>query len=459
MRTPQSLHLRLFLPFFLALVTAVTLSWWIATSMLTQTLESRLGKQLQRATDVLIHSGFPLSRDLLQHLANLIDAEIALTGPQGDILLFTSNDPDLGRAILNNLQTVRDQKRPLLIQAGGTPYKLTAQALPESRDPRFSTVVIAASLGDIQSAAQRTALNLGLATLAGILFLAWVGHRITLSITNPVERLSRMADSIASGERDLHVALDQQNELGTLANALNRMTQRLKTYEQEIAERNRLAALGEMSARIAHEIRNPLTAMKLELQLLSESVQGAAKESTIALLAEVQRLELIAGSTLQAGRRPSAPALGSISLNDPVAEVLQLFKGQLSHRHIELDMDLAPALPTIRADCDWIKQILVNLLVNAADALPGGGRILVATCNNTSAETVTLTVADSGPGIPASRRANLFNSGASGKAGGFGIGLSLSRELTERLGGRIQLCQTHLQGACFKIDFPMENSS
>jgi len=425
--------------------------------MLTLSLEERLEDQLGHAGDVLAEGELPLTENLLQRLGRLLKAEIALIQPNGQLGPSTlGQDSELRASLTDRWHSGLQEGTTTFIQKRSTPFLVVTRTLPKARDSRYLAVAVAASLGDAREAGRRAAWWLGAAALLGILILAWVGHRIALSITQPMQELARMADRITAGDRTVRMHFSHAKELNVLADALNTMAQRLQVYEQEIAEQNRLAALGSMGARIAHEIRNPLTAIKLELQLLSESLPDQQRAMAGSLLDEVRRLELIAASALQAGQGTHL-SLKSTDLNSPVCEVAQLFKTQFKHRGIQLETISEDTLPGILVDPDRVKQILVNLLVNAGDALVEGGVIRVGTGKNTVENELFFWVEDSGPGIPIEHRATLFSGTNSSKPGGLGIGLKLSKELVELQGGQIQVEESSLGGARFVVRFPMEN--
>ncbi len=450
----QSLHFRLLFPFSMALILAIALAWWIATSMLTSTLENRLERQLVHAGEVLANGELPLTKELLQRLSRLLRADLILIQPDGKFAISTLDDKsNIAPALATHWRSALSHTKATIVQERGAPFMLVTQQLSESRDPRYLAVAVVASLDNIQNAASSTARWLGTAALFGIIILGWAGHKAILGITQPVQKLAQMADQIATGRREIRVDIGQANELGVLANALNTMAERLQVYEREIAEQNRLAALGSMGARIAHEIRNPLTAIKLELQLLAESLPSEQRGTADALLDEVRRLELIATSALQVGQGTHLSCRPT-DLNDPVSEVTRLFKTQFDHRNIQLESLLKKDQPQVQVDPDRIKQVLVNLLVNAGDALAEGGIIRVGT--DRGPNEVLFWVEDSGPGIPAKHRATLFSGASSSKPGGLGIGLKLSKELVELQGGEIQVEESSLGGARFVVRFPVE---
>lgn len=135
-----------------------------------------------------------------------------------------------------------------------------------------------------------------------------------------------------------------------MAESLNQMAERLASYEAGLAASTRASARGEMAARVAHEIRNPLTAIKMHLEMLGEDLAGTAHQPVVAeLLEETRRLELIVSATLSQGR-DLPPVLEPASLNDLIADLGHLLAPQLTHRGIALALDLAAGLSLARLD-------------------------------------------------------------------------------------------------------------
>jgi signal transduction histidine kinase len=450
----NTLYPRLFLPYAATLVLVSTLAWWIAIQLLTSTLEQRLEQQLDHATEVLAQGRLPLTPDLLERLAELMRARILLLEEDGrftahppfthDSTLQAALQPRLAAAVTSGTSNLR-------LQSGDTPYLAVLRALPEDGQSRYRAVAAITSLADVRAATRRTAWWLGGAALIGTLVLAWLGHRVARSITVPIGQLVQLSERIASGDRTARVNLSRDNEIGTLARALNRMAEHLQVYEQEAADQNRLATLGEMAARVAHEIRNPLTAIRLQLQLLGESLAGREQPRVARLLGELDRLELIVSGTLTMAR-PQHLRQQPLALPALVREVCDLMAPQLAHRHIDLEQQ-AGQVPELSLDGDRVKQVVFNLLANAADALPAGGTIRVRTAAD--ATEVILTVEDSGPGITPEQRERIFSGAGSGKANSLGVGLLLCRELVELHGGRIEAdASPGLGGARFRVRLP-----
>lgn len=424
-----SLRFRLTLAALLPLVLAMSAAWAVATFVFTRTLEQRVEQQIENTASVLTGSGLPLTPELLQRVADLQQVEIALLDAHGRVVERTHGD------------------------AAREPAISVVRPVADGSDPRADKVAVTASLRDARDAARRAALGMGLAVLAAGALLVLLQYLLVRSITRPVSRLVNVAHEIAGGHRDVRADVGGQDELQSLATALNDMTDKLAKYESELAERSRLAALGEMSARIAHEIRNPLTGLKLHLELLDERVPEPEKPTVRRLLDEVARLELIVASSLSL-TRPAPATRRETDLNKAVDEVLQLMEPSLRHRQIELRRDLGRLL-VLKIDRDRIKQAVLNLVVNAADALPQGGTLLARTHHDAATGTTTVSIEDSGPGIDPRLADPAAPVTGSSKPFGLGLGLRVCREIVAEHGGRLDLGRSEaLGGTRAAIELP-----
>jgi two-component system sensor histidine kinase PilS (NtrC family) len=268
-----------------------------------------------------------------------------------------------------------------------------------------------------------------------------------------LSQLAALADRIAAGEREQRLDLPRADEIGALAHSLNSMMERLRDYEARLSSRSRLSALGEMSARLAHEIRNPLTGLKLHLQLLAERVDHHESERVAQLLAEVQRLELLVSSTLMLGREQTAER-EQTRLAGLIQEVSDLMGPSLSHRGIETTRRCEESLYA-SVDRARLRQAILNLVMNAADAMPQGGRLLIAATGDAAAG-VLIAVEDSGPGVPDAVRSGLPQAPSSTKPFGLGLGLAVCREVAAAHGGELRIERSaELGGARCVITLPL----
>ena len=233
-----------------------------------------------------------------------------------------------------------------------------------------------------------------------------------------------------------------------------------------LRERDRLAAMGEMAAGLAHEIRNPLGSIKAAAQFI-EGQDGASaeqKEFLGIIVEEVGRLDRVVSAFLDYAR----PYRGNPSVGDPrvvIERTLQLVRADLP-AGITLDAQLPDELPPVRIDPEHLRQALLNLIRNASEAMKGAGRIEVSARARGSAtisepgdaqrpSTVEILVRDTGPGIAPSVRQNLFIPFSTTKEKGTGLGLAISHRLMESAGGRLEMRSSDARGTTFVIALPV----
>ena len=451
-----TLYWRLTLALLGPLLLAMVAAWAIGVGIVTQALEQRVERQSRNAATVLAAWGLPYTPELLRRLASLQQADFALLDRDGRVALSTSTA--VGAALdefLADRARPRDGAGDTFRLADPVPSVAVYQSIAASHDPRYSALVAVTSLEDATAAARRAALWLGLAMLTAAALLAALLLSLVRNITRPLSELSALADRIATGERSQPLDLPRSDEIGALAQALNSMMTRLAGYESRLASRSRLAALGDMSARLAHEIRNPLTGIKLHLQLLAERAPPREVPRVQQLLGEVQRLELLVSSTLMLGAEQpleSAP----VDLAELVADVLDLMQPSLEHRGIVVERAHVE-MPPVTADRTRLRQALLNLVVNAADAMPRGGRLRVCTELEVAARRALLAVEDSGPGVSDELRARLRTDSVSTKPFGLGLGLVVCRDVTAAHGGELGIERSvALGGARFVVALPLQ---
>lgn len=220
-----------------------------------------------------------------------------------------------------------------------------------------------------------------------------------------------------------------------------------------IARQEKLASLGELAAGVAHEIRNPLTAIKFRLYSLKKSMPASMADNEDAMVIgdEISRLERIVKDFLLFAR-PSEPELITIPTLRILQEVCDLLKPQLKKAAIELK--LKPSDPAwVRADTQQIKQVLINLIQNSADSIGRGGEITLCARNGTG-DLVALEVADNGRGIPPEVQERLFDPFFTTKEGGTGLGLPIAARIVEKHGGELRY-ETRLgHGTVFSVILP-----
>ena len=237
---------------------------------------------------------------------------------------------------------------------------------------------------------------------------------------------------------------------------------------RRMQERDRLAALGQMAAGLAHEVKNPLGAIKGAAQLLGDPGDqqqrlGPVEQEFVGIiLEEVERLDRVVGSVLDYAR-PSKGELGAVDLNAVVRRTVTVLASDRAE-DCEIVTDLSEALPRVRADAEQLRQVLINLVKNAVQAMGGQGTVRVRTAIHAQApsaiaaapagEWVEVSVRDAGPGIAPSVLRNLFVPFFTTKDRGTGLGLAISQRMVEEMGGRIEVTSHLGAGATFTVLLP-----
>jgi signal transduction histidine kinase len=231
---------------------------------------------------------------------------------------------------------------------------------------------------------------------------------------------------------------------------------------QRMQERDRLAAIGQMAARLAHEVKNPLGAIKGAAQLLAEPSPGAAeidassREFLGIILEEVDRLDRVVGSVLDYAR-PTKGNPAPVDVNGVVRRTAQILSSDRDD-DVALDLDLAEDLPRIRVDAEQLRQVLMNLVRNATQAMNGRGRVVLGTRSRPGQRSqgswVELRVTDSGPGISQKVLKNLFVPFYTTKNQGTGLGLAISQRLVQSAGGTIEVNTHEGAGTTFTVVLP-----
>jgi two-component system sensor histidine kinase HydH len=222
-----------------------------------------------------------------------------------------------------------------------------------------------------------------------------------------------------------------------------------------VAQSEKLAALGQLAAAVAHEVRNPLAVVRSAAQGLGETLPADDAEGHRAaafIVGEVDRLAGVVRSLLDFAR-PVALEKQPTALPAVIDRALTLAGHDLAAKRVRLERDDAPALPVVHADGDLVCQVLVGLLDNAAAATPAGGRIVVST--RASNGSVEVAVADDGPGIPPGDRSKVFEPFFTTRPGGTGLGLAVARQIVEAHGGRIDVGDGDGAGARVTVRLPV----
>lgn len=224
-----------------------------------------------------------------------------------------------------------------------------------------------------------------------------------------------------------------------------------QTFEQ-LLQAERLAALGELSAGIVHEIRNPLAAIKGAVEILEDGLSQENPRHEFAQIArsEVDRLNKLVSEFVNFARAPKLTKT-STDANALIASVASLLRRQAAAQAVLIEIDLSPNLPKISIDSEQIKQVLLNLAVNALQTMPDGGKLFIRTFRKDDA--VIIAVEDTGGGIPAGIIGRIFDPFFTTKEKGLGLGLSVANKIVSQHGGKLD-AENNSRGAVFYLSLP-----
>jgi two-component system NtrC family sensor kinase len=302
--------------------------------------------------------------------------------------------------------------------------------------------------GEIAHSRRVIATSAILAILAVSLMLWWLNHRL---VEQPVAALVEGTRRVSAGDLGVSIPFIGHHELGELAKAFNEMIRNLADTQHQLAQADKLASVGRLAAGIAHEINNPLTGVLSYASLLRKRMEHdpPACEDLDVIVRETVRCRGIIRGLLDFAR-PAAPARKAMDLNEVVRRAVSVVMTQLSLNHVDLSLDLASDLPTVHADANQIQQVVVNLLLNAADAIGAEGGRIRATTRPSPPASIELLLEDNGRGIPAEDLPRIFEPFFTTKGNhGTGLGLAVSWGIVEAHGGSLEVQSEPGHGARF----------
>lgn len=285
--------------------------------------------------------------------------------------------------------------------------------------------------------------------IVAFLALIYFAHRIS----HPIQNLTRGLSEVAAGRLDYRVPSARHDEVGAAIQAFNNMADELKQSQERLVYVTRLESWQALARKMAHEIKNSLTPIRLTMEEIAARQSGAGGEFY------QQAAQIVVDEVLSLERRvrafsefSSEPPISprTLDVNALLEERIALLRA--AHPDVVYSTRLAPGHPKIYADEDLIKGVLTNLLENAAQAVKPGGVVLGVTASGSGK--VSIEVHDSGPGVSPQVRGTLFEPTISFKRGGMGLGLSIARKSALLAGGDILLVPGELGGAAFRVLLP-----
>ncbi len=298
----------------------------------------------------------------------------------------------------------------------------------------------------------------GAVAICGVLIVA-----LASTFHRPMVELQEQMERVGEGDLNASVGFARRNdEVGDLGRNFNRMMQQIRESRAEIELLHRtqmsraehLATLGELAAGLAHEIRNPLAGIAGVIEIVGRDLPATSPAKAVVkeVRHEITQINKILTDLLETAR-PRVPEMRSSDLNTTVEHAVMLSRQQVLSKPIKIEYTPAENLPEVEHDSDQIHQVLLNLMLNAIQAIEGSGVVSVTVCGEADAAIVT--VSDTGRGIPAETLPNIFRPFYTTKGNGTGLGLSLARRIVEEHHGQIEVASSVGEGTTFTVVLPI----
>lgn len=447
------LHHRIVIPFGVVALVATSASAFLALLEVSRAFESRIESQILNTSDVISRGGFAFSPAILRSVKAITGADIVTFEADGAVVSTTvePSRAQLIRAVIDAdaAREARTLDRPLVREMScDAPCYVSYRQIPGRPG---ALVAVVAETTEVAAAIRAASRTIVLAALASLIALVLVSELVARRVTAPLEQLVLFTHDVAGGTRARASA--GGDEIGRLGQAFNEMLDRLDASKSALVRSEKLALAGLIAARVAHDIRNPLASMKIHAQLLQSRVKADDRSQALInfVLQDINQLESVIRDLIELAR-PGELKLMPADLNGVVRTLLKQLDARLLHRQVSVELNLADRLPLVLADAGRFSQALLNVIVNAVDAMPNGGILTIAT--RFEDPNVILEVDDDGVGIDPDILDRVFDPFVSSKPEGVGLGLVNARAVIESHGGGIELGPRQPRGTRAKMTIP-----
>ncbi len=402
-------------------------------------------------------------------------------GRDGRVAVYSGRS-DLHGKLLDDAITRRalDATEPLvqeirLPQTGERGYDVAIPIYAAQSSQRWGTIRLGFSLQRAYTLIHETRRDLFVVSLVAMLFGVSLAVWMAMRIARPIGQLVAGVHEFAKGSYDHPIRVNTPDEIGYLAAAFEQLrtalqrhiasledekrrleetNHRLNETQQQLIQSERLAAVGKLAARVAHEVNNPLAIIKTAIRIAGTQSKGdePVKRNLQEIEEEIGRIARIIRGLLDLSR--PRPKEEFVQVNRVIQSLESLFEQNLREKNIAFGVTLDPDLPWVRLSADQLKQVIVNMVRNAEDAMPGGGRLAIRTARQ--GDDVEISIADSGCGIPEEHLHHVFDPFFTTKAGeqGTGLGLWVSYGIIQAANGSIAVESDVGKGSTFRVSLP-----
>ena len=445
MRWP--IRLQLLLTTILIAITAIVLACAFSAYLAVSAAGRSKARELVRIEKTLsqAQASFPLTENVLEQMSGLSGAEFVLLDDERRVVHATIalGDRDMsvlrGTSVTGDLQTLAEAAE---IELGGRRY--FGHVVSATRNnPALPGQLLVVLYGKDQwwAVARRVASPIIVAGLVAILLAACLASLMAGWIVRPIKVLKAQAERIAGGRFEPVTIASRNDELADLTVSINRMTERLSQFEEEVRRSEQLRTLDQLAAGMAHTLRNAATGARLAIEIHQRKhPEAVSSESLKTALHQLELLESHVRRFLHLGRGGNTPA-ATVDMNRVVEAALQLVRPAFAHARIHLESFCPSEAVYVKGELESLRELALNLLLNALEATgkaAGGDASVVLELDAAVEDSVTLRVSDSGLGPSAELSDRLFEPFVSEKPDGTGLGLYLSRRIAEDHGGSIR---------------------
>jgi signal transduction histidine kinase len=411
--------------------------------------------------------------DVVYAVAHLYDGRVAVFSERDDLQGRTLNDPVSQRALQVTKPLVQEIILPETEEPG---YDVAIPVFIPRGSKKWGTIRVGFSLARAYDLIHRTRRDLLLLSLAAIVGGTSLAIFLALRISRPIGQLVTGVHAFAQGSYNRSIQVDTEDEIGYLAHAFEEMrtslqrhlasladekrrleetNRKLREAQQQLIQSESMAAVGKVSARVAHEVNNPLAIIKTAVRIIrNQSAPGSPTTSNLQMIEdEIGRIARIIQELLEFSR-PTTPVQEWVQVNAVIQSLEPLLEQDLREKQIALKIILEPELPLVFISSDQLKQVVLNLVRNAEDAMPQGGELVI--CTAQQGQCIELGIADTGCGIPAEQREHIFDPFFTTKRRGKGMGLGLSvlYGIITAANGRIEVESEVGKGSTFRVRLP-----
>jgi signal transduction histidine kinase len=430
-------------------------------TVLTQTLA-------QGAVDPILRHDFST---LEEYVNNLLKKEnvayVIFTNHNGHILAGGDQDINVPAGII---QKGLANTAPALVQtyhSAALKMQVNDVSVPVMIDgKKWGTVRVGFSLGNVEHEIYSNILSALLSALLSIAGGIAVALVLTRIITKPVGTFIKSMRTISEGDLSQKIEVSSPDEFGQMADSFNRMAHslseskvKLKETFEELAQKQKLAALGELSARVAHEIKNPLGIIRGSAQIIVDGKTSLEIKEEVGrfIVEETDKLNHTVMDILNYAQ-PRMRELVAVDLSSLIKDNRMLWEKAAAEKgKISLQLRLAEGLPEVNADRDLVLRALLNIVMNACEAAEDGGEVAINTFSKDT-NWIAVSVLDNGPGIDGPGMDKIFEPFFTTKKNGTGLGLSIVRSIVESHNGRVTAENREEGGTSVTIYFPLVNA-